>query len=56
MDANVKQLYLFHVEPNYDDTKMEELHRHTVKLIHERQSNLECHIAREGLIIDIDRL
>jgi phosphoribosyl 1,2-cyclic phosphodiesterase len=54
MDANVKQLYLFHVDPNYDDTKIEELHRHMVKLIHERQSNMACHIAREGLVIDID--
>ena len=56
MDANVKQLYLFHVDPNYNDTKIEELHRSTVKLIHERQSQMECHIALEGLIIDIDKL
>jgi len=56
MDANIKQLYLFHVDPNYDDTKIEGLHRNTVKLIHERQSSMECHIAREGLIIDIDKL
>ncbi len=56
MDANVKQLYLFHLDPNYNDTKIEELHRNAIKLIHERQSNMECHLAREGLIIDIDSL
>jgi phosphoribosyl 1,2-cyclic phosphodiesterase len=56
MDANVKQLYLFHVDPNYNDAKIEDLHRATTKMIHDRQSRMECHIAREGLIIDIDKL
>ena len=56
IDAHVKQLYLFHVDPNYNDAKVEDLHRATVKIIHERQSKMECHIAREGLIIDIDKL
>lgn len=55
-DANVKQLYLFHVDPNYDDIKIEELHQSAVKLILERHSNMDCHIAREGLILDIDKL
>ncbi len=56
IDANVKQLYLFHVDPNYNDNKIEELHRECVKVVHERQSNMECYIAREGLIVDIDKL
>jgi phosphoribosyl 1,2-cyclic phosphodiesterase len=56
MDANVKQLFLFHVDPNYDDSKIENLHRETIKIIHNRQSKMECHIAREGFIIDIDKL
>ncbi len=56
MDANVKQLYLFHVDPNYDDTKIEGLHRSAVKMILERRSKMDCHIAREGLILDIDKL
>lgn len=55
-DAGVKQLYLFHVDPNYNDTKIEDLHRASVKLLRERNSKMECHIAREGLIIDIDKL
>lgn len=56
MDANVKQLHLFHVDPNYNDTKIEALHSDILKLIAERQSQMECHIAREGVIIDIDKL
>ena len=56
MDAEVKQLFLFHVDPNYPDNKIEELHRSCVKIVHERRSTMECHIAREGLIIDIDAL
>ncbi|BAP58197.1 beta-lactamase [Thioploca ingrica] len=56
IDAHVKQLYLFHVDPNYNDAKIEDLHRATIKLLHERQADTECHIAREGLIIDIDKL
>ena len=56
IDAHVKQLYLFHVDPNYNDAKIEDLHRATIKLLHERQTDTECHIAREGLIIDIDKL
>ena len=56
MDANVKQLHLFHVDPNYNDTKIEALHSDILKLIEKRQSQMECHIAREGVIIDIDKL
>jgi phosphoribosyl 1,2-cyclic phosphodiesterase len=55
-DAGVKQLYLFHVDPNYNDMKIEDLHRASVKIVHQRDSSMECHIAREGLIVDIDKL
>ncbi|EIJ41378.1 metal-dependent hydrolase, beta-lactamase superfamily I [Beggiatoa alba B18LD] len=55
-DADVKQLYLFHVDPNYNDDKIETLHRSAVNILHDRQSAMQCHIAREGLIIDFDNL
>ncbi len=55
-DANVKQLYLFHVDPNYNDNKIEELHRASVKILRERNSSMQCDIAREGLLIDLDLL
>ncbi|MCP4697090.1 MAG: MBL fold metallo-hydrolase [Gammaproteobacteria bacterium] len=52
-DAGVKELYLFHVDPNYNDAKIEELHRQAVQILYERQSPMGCHIAREGLMIDL---
>jgi phosphoribosyl 1,2-cyclic phosphodiesterase len=56
MDADVKNLYLFHVDPNYNDNAIEDLHRSAVELVHGKESLTECHIAREGLIIDLDCL
>ncbi|MCK5715914.1 MAG: MBL fold metallo-hydrolase [Thiomargarita sp.] len=56
MEAHIKQLYLFHVDPNYNDTKIEELHQNTLKYIHDCQSDIRCHVAREGLSIGIDTL
>jgi len=54
-DAGVKGLYLFHVDPNYNDTKIESLHQHALSALRSSGSNMECHIAREGLFIDLDR-
>jgi phosphoribosyl 1,2-cyclic phosphodiesterase len=53
-DANVENLYLFHVDPNYNDNKIEELHSDALRILHERKSHMHCHIAREGLTIDLD--
>ncbi len=53
IEAGVKNLYLFHVDPNYPDSKIEELHRDALRIIAERQSTLHCHIAREGTLIDL---
>ncbi len=52
-DAGVKALYLFHVDPNYPDLKIEDLHSDSVRIIGERQSAMRCHIAREGDIIKL---
>jgi phosphoribosyl 1,2-cyclic phosphodiesterase len=53
-DANIKQLYLFHVDPSYNDNKIEDLHRQSLQILNQRQSKMECLIAREGLLIDLD--
>lgn len=53
IDAGVKELYLYHHDPNYPDDAIEDIHRHATHLIHERKATLLCHIAREGLIIDL---
>jgi phosphoribosyl 1,2-cyclic phosphodiesterase len=51
--ANVKELYLFHHDPNYDDAAMDEIQKNSNKIIKEKGSSLVCHIAKEGMIIDI---
>ena len=53
IDAGVKELYLYHHDPNYDDTAMEKLYEHALSIISERNSDLKCHLAKEGLIIDL---
>jgi len=53
IDANVKELYLFHHDPNYDDAAMEAIQKHSNEIIKEKGSSLVCHIAKEGMTIDL---
>ncbi len=53
IDANVKELYLFHHDPNYDDAAMEAIHKHSNEIIKEKGASLICHIAKEGMVVDI---
>jgi phosphoribosyl 1,2-cyclic phosphodiesterase len=53
IDAGAKELYLYHHDPNYDDDLVAEIHKDCLKIIRERRSALQCHIAREGLTIDL---
>jgi len=53
IDANVKELYLFHHDPNYNDTTMEAILKHSNEIIKEKDASLICHIAKEGMVIDI---
>lgn len=54
IDAGVKQLYLFHHDPNYDDQLIDTIHQDSLRIINERNAALECHIAREGLKLSLD--
>ncbi len=54
IDARVKHLYLYHLDPNYPDDAVDELHREALAIIRERKADLQCHVAREGLFIDLD--
>ena len=54
IDANVKNLYLFHHDPNYDDAAVERLHEHADQIIRDQKSDLVCHLAREGMIVELD--
>ena len=53
IDANVKELYLFHHDPNYNDITMEAILKHSNEIIKEKDASLICHIAKEGMVIDI---
>lgn len=53
IEAGVKELYLYHHDPNYDDDAMEKIYQHSLSIIEEKKSALKCHIAREGLILDL---
>jgi phosphoribosyl 1,2-cyclic phosphodiesterase len=55
IDARVKNLYLYHLDPNYDDQMVDALHAHAMRIAAERGADLSCHVAREGLVIDLDR-
>ncbi len=53
IDANVKELYLFHHDPNHDDAAVEAILKHSNEIIKGKGSSLVCHIAREGVTIDL---
>ncbi len=53
IDANVKELYLFHHDPNYDDDTMEAILKHSNEIIKEKGASLICYIAKEGMVVDI---
>ncbi|MEX2353939.1 MAG: MBL fold metallo-hydrolase [Gammaproteobacteria bacterium] len=53
IDAGVKELYLYHHDPNYDDKAIEKIGEHAQSIIQDRNSDLRCHIAREGMKIDL---
>jgi ribonuclease BN (tRNA processing enzyme) len=53
MEANVKELYLYHHDPNYDDDAIEAIYQHALEMIAATGSPMRCHIAREGLQIPL---
>ena len=53
IDARVKELYLFHLDPNYTDEVVDQLHANALKRIEERGADLKCFVAREGMSIPL---
>lgn len=53
IDAGVKELYLYHHDPNYNDAAIDAIYDHCQKIIDERSSSLKCQIAREGMTLDL---
>jgi len=52
IEANVKELYLYHHDPHYDDRAISNIHEDALKIIKQRKSSMQCHIAREGLRVE----
>ncbi len=44
---------MFHLDPNYADPFVEELHTAANEIIAKRKSDLICHVAREGMMIPL---
>ncbi|MDX1431656.1 MAG: MBL fold metallo-hydrolase [Gammaproteobacteria bacterium] len=53
VDAGVGDLYLFHVDPNYDDDQIDRMHGHSLELIKKAKAKVKCHVAREGMVIEL---
>ncbi|MDX1433969.1 MAG: hypothetical protein R3286_16120, partial [Gammaproteobacteria bacterium] len=53
IDAGVGDLFLFHVDPNYDDDQIDRMHGHSLELIKKAKAKVECHVAREGMVIEL---
>jgi phosphoribosyl 1,2-cyclic phosphodiesterase len=53
IDAGVQCLYLYHHDPTYNDDRVEAIHRDSLQIIRERDSSMECIVAREGLTVDL---
>lgn len=53
IDAGVKELFLYHHDPNYNDEMVQKIYEHALRIIEERNSSLKCHVAREGLVVDL---
>lgn len=54
IDANVKELYLYHHDPYNDDHAIEKIYEECLKIIQNRQASIKCHVAREGMELDLD--
>ena len=53
IDAGVKELYLYHHDPNYSDDMIAKIYEHCLEIIKDRNSSLKCDIAREGMKLDL---
>lgn len=53
LEAKVKQLYLFHHDPNHDDAKIAQMVAHARNLVAQRGGALQVDAAREGLTVQL---
>ena len=53
IDADVKSLYLYHHDPYSDDQDVAKIHEDCLRIIESRGASMHCHIAKEGLTIEL---
>ncbi len=53
MQAGVKQLFLFHHDPDHDDDKLDRMAAHARELVAAQKSSLHVDIAREGDVVEL---
>jgi len=53
MKAAVKQLFLFHHDPDHDDMRISQMTEHARQLVAARNGALQVQAAREGLIVEL---
>jgi len=51
MMANVKQVFLFHHDPDHDDDAVDQIVAHARKLVERMSHPLQVHAAREGAVV-----
>ena len=53
--SQVKQLFLFHHDPDHDDEKILQMVQHAQELVAARQGTLQVDAAREGTVVQVGR-
>jgi len=53
LQAGVKQLSLFHHDPDHDDKRIAGLVKHARRLVAKQRAKLRVDAAREGMTIDL---
>jgi phosphoribosyl 1,2-cyclic phosphodiesterase len=51
--ADVKQLFLFHHDPDHDDATVTKMTEHARQLVASRNGSLKVDAAREGLVVEV---
>lgn len=54
IDAGVKELYFYHHDPYNDDEAIDKIYEKSQQIIQTRNASLKCHIAREGMELELD--
>jgi phosphoribosyl 1,2-cyclic phosphodiesterase len=53
LEAGVKQLFLFHHDPEHDDARVEKMVNYGRKVVRQRKGKLQLDAAREGAIVPL---